>query len=182
MIEAPRLWHHSPAHLLLPNVTYMVTAGTLHKEHFFRDSSRLRMLHDLLLDLAQRYGWQLQAWAVFSNHYHWIGAAPEEATTLKTFVGTRPETPVGCHPERSEGSQSSGKWWKHQRFFAALRMTDSGAIGFRISSNVECCGLIPLRAGLTQPFRPVRLDAPALPQILRVEPRNDKAASSRRTP
>lgn len=86
MIQAPRLWHHSPAHLFLPNVTYMVTAGTLHKEHFFRDPSRLQLLHDLLLDLAEKYGWQLQAWAVFSNHYHWIGAAPEEATTLKTFV------------------------------------------------------------------------------------------------
>lgn len=70
----------------MQNATYMVTAGTLHKEHFFSDSARLRLLHELLLDLATKYNWQLQAWAVFSNHYHWVGVAPEDATMLRTFV------------------------------------------------------------------------------------------------
>ncbi len=81
-----RPWHHRPAHLFLPHATYMVTAGTVHKERFFHDSARLQLLHDLLLDLAEKYGWQLQAWAVFSNHYHWVGVAPEGAATLKTLV------------------------------------------------------------------------------------------------
>jgi putative transposase len=64
----------------------MVTAATLRKEHFFHDTSRRRMLHDLLLELGEKYGWQLEAWAVFSNHYHWIGEAPTAATTLKKFI------------------------------------------------------------------------------------------------
>ncbi len=54
----------------------MVTAGTYHKSHFFRGPDRLRMLHSSLLDLACDYGWGLQAWAVFSNHYHFIAASP----------------------------------------------------------------------------------------------------------
>lgn len=66
----------------------MVTAGTLHKQRLFHDIVRLRFLYDLLLDLAEKYGWQLQAWAVFNNHYHWIGVSPADATSSKKFVGT----------------------------------------------------------------------------------------------
>jgi hypothetical protein len=50
------------------------------------------------------------------------------------MIGTGAETPMGCHPERSEGSQSFGKLRKHERFavtrqtarsgFAPLRMTN----------------------------------------------------------
>lgn len=79
-------WHHSPLHVFVPHTTYMVTAGTLRKEHFFRSPSRLRLLHDTLRELAAQYRWQLQAWAVFSNHYHWIGVAPEDGSTLRKFV------------------------------------------------------------------------------------------------
>jgi len=64
----------------------MVTAGTLYKQHLFHDSDRLKSLQELLLGLAEKHGWQLQAWSVFSNHYHWIGVAPERATTLRTFI------------------------------------------------------------------------------------------------
>lgn len=79
-------WHHRPEHVFVPDTAYIVTAGTLHKEHFFRDEDRLRLLHDTLLELAKHYGWNLQAWAVFSNHYHWIGIAPEDAASLRKFV------------------------------------------------------------------------------------------------
>jgi len=64
----------------------MVTAGTLQKEHFFRTPDQLRLLHDALLDLAGHYHWQLEAWAVFSNHYHWIGVSPADAVSLRKFI------------------------------------------------------------------------------------------------
>jgi len=43
------------------------------------------MLTELLLELADKHSWELQAWAVFSNHYHLVGctAGPE---TLPTFI------------------------------------------------------------------------------------------------
>ena len=50
-----------------------------------------------------------------------IGETVKEVETVKTLV----ETPIGCHPERSEGSLSFGNLWKDQRFFASLRMTNS---------------------------------------------------------
>ncbi|MGZ3632738.1 MAG: hypothetical protein ACXWM7_00200 [Parachlamydiaceae bacterium] len=36
-------------------------------------------LHSLLLELARKYGWNLEAWAIFSNHYHFIAQSPLEA-------------------------------------------------------------------------------------------------------
>lgn len=80
------MWHHRPAHLFLPNQLYMVTGGTHHKEHFFRDPERLRLLQETLFACAQRSGWELQSWAIFSNHYHFIAQAPEQAETLKPML------------------------------------------------------------------------------------------------
>jgi hypothetical protein len=54
-------WPHAPLHRLDEQGTYIVTAGTLHKEHYFRNPARLSMLHDRLLALAEEYGWLLQA-------------------------------------------------------------------------------------------------------------------------
>lgn len=79
-------WHHSPLHVFAPNITYMVTAGTLHKKHFFHGNDRLVVLQELLLEMASHYGWNLQAWAVFSSHYHWIGVSPDNAASLRKFV------------------------------------------------------------------------------------------------
>jgi putative transposase len=64
----------------------MVTSGTYHKEHLFTDGPRLRMLHDALLTVTAKHGWLLQAWAVFSNHYHFIAVSPPAADSLKAVI------------------------------------------------------------------------------------------------
>ena len=79
-------WPHSPLHRLGGKGTYIVTAGTLKKEHFFRDAELLDLLENQLLGKAKQYGWQLEAWAVFSNHYHFVGHALQDSATLKPFL------------------------------------------------------------------------------------------------
>ncbi len=64
----------------------MVTCGTLEKAHFFRATERLDRLQELLCELAAQYEWELQAWALLSNHYHFIALAPSDATTLRRFI------------------------------------------------------------------------------------------------
>jgi putative transposase len=59
--------------------TYFVTASTYLKPHHFRGADRLRVLHRGLLTVARDFGWQLEAWAVFSNHYHFVGHSPADA-------------------------------------------------------------------------------------------------------
>jgi putative transposase len=53
----------------------MVTAGTYGKRPFFNSEERLSLLEDMLLRLAHEHGWTLEAWAVFANHYHFIGCS-----------------------------------------------------------------------------------------------------------
>ena len=86
MSEPPRPRHHSPLHVFVPNTVYMVTASTLRKQPVFDGDQRLRLLLDALLQAAQAYGWQLQAWAVFRNHYHFVAMAPGDPGSLRTLI------------------------------------------------------------------------------------------------
>jgi len=79
-------WPHAPVHRLDSNGIYMVTAGTPNKEHLFRDADKLTSLQNSLLSLAKKYQWQLEAWAVFSNHYHFIARNSPESGSLKKLI------------------------------------------------------------------------------------------------
>jgi putative transposase len=68
MGEVP--WPHAPTHRLAEHGTFMVTAATYGKAHHFRARQRLEVLERGLLKMLQKRGWQLHAWAAFSNHYH----------------------------------------------------------------------------------------------------------------
>jgi putative transposase len=81
-----RPWHHAPLHVLVERDLYMVTAGTFRKEPFFRSADRLELLHGRLHACAQEFGWQLHAWAVLSNHYHFVAQSPEDPSTLRRFL------------------------------------------------------------------------------------------------
>jgi putative transposase len=83
-------WPHAPAHQLAESGTYFVTAATYLKAHHFRTRQRLDVLHRGLLTVARDFGWQLEAWAVFSNHYHFAGHSPstaEDAASLSQMLG-----------------------------------------------------------------------------------------------
>jgi putative transposase len=79
-------WPHAPAHRLEQPGAFMVTAGTYRKEHLFNSPERLNMLRNLLFDLAEQHQWKLQAWALMSNHYHFISLSPGGPETLQPFI------------------------------------------------------------------------------------------------
>jgi len=79
-------WPHAPIHKLTEAGAYMITGGTLYKRHYFNSAERLTLLHDMLLDLAQEFEWQLEAWSVFTNHYHFVGQSPQDPSTLSIMV------------------------------------------------------------------------------------------------
>ena len=81
-------WPHAPLHQLSTRGTYIVTAGTYKKAHHFRSRDRLSVLQRGLLSVAQQFGWHLEAWSVFSNHYHFVAHSPDEdAYNLGPMVG-----------------------------------------------------------------------------------------------
>lgn len=80
-----RNWPHSPAHYLREAGTYIVTGGTYNHVNVFRGCERLTKLTNHILELAERYAWSLQAWAVFPNHYHLVGRS-EAPESMRSFL------------------------------------------------------------------------------------------------
>ena len=79
MPEPTTPWPHAPTHQLSENGTYFVTAGTYLKAHYFATPQHLDVLQRGLLTVARNFGWELEAWAVFSNHYHFVAHSPGDS-------------------------------------------------------------------------------------------------------
>lgn len=72
-------WPHAPTHQLSEHGIYFVTGATYEKTQHFRGRIRLQVLHRGRLTVARDFGWTLEAWAVFSNHYHFAAHSPTTA-------------------------------------------------------------------------------------------------------
>lgn len=85
-----KAWPHAPTHHISDKGTYLVTAGTYYRKSHFNSCQRLSYLESELLSKAVQYGWQLEAWAVFSNHYHFVahntGDDPDSLTAFLTHL------------------------------------------------------------------------------------------------
>jgi putative transposase len=86
MSEPKTPWPHAPTHRLCENGTYIVTSSTYLKGLHFRGAERLRVLQRGLLSQADKFGWQIEAWAVFANHYHFVAHSPADASSLSPML------------------------------------------------------------------------------------------------
>lgn len=105
-------WPHAPTHRLSESGTYFVTVGTYRKDHHFRGADRLSVLHRGLLAVAEKFGWQLEAWAVFSNHYHIVAHSPvaeDGAASLSQVLGLLHEK-TAKHVNRLDGAAGRKVW------------------------------------------------------------------------
>ncbi len=82
----PKDWPHAPVHRLSENGVYMMTAGTLHKRRLLDTPAKLDLVERLLLSMAKQNGWQLEAWAVLSNHYHFVARGHPDSVNLGRFM------------------------------------------------------------------------------------------------
>ena len=79
-------WPHAPIHRLNSDGVFMVTGATLYKRHFFTGPQRLNILEGSLLTLSKQYGWHLEAWAAFANHYHFVGRGASDSHVLSSLL------------------------------------------------------------------------------------------------
>ena len=80
-------WPHAPAHWLFEPGIYMLTASTYKKVHHLNTPERRNYFQGSLFSIAVEFDWKLQAWAIMSNHYHFIVVSPENPETLRRFIG-----------------------------------------------------------------------------------------------
>lgn len=80
-------WPHAPSRQVSHPGAYIITASTLHKQKLFNTPDKLTLLENILLETLEELGWQPQAWAVFPNHYHFVGISPEAGLDLEHLSG-----------------------------------------------------------------------------------------------
>lgn len=69
-ILGTRDWPHAPPHRLAGAGVYFVTARSRGGHHLLDTPAKRDAFQSALFELATKYGWQLEAWAILSNHYH----------------------------------------------------------------------------------------------------------------
>jgi len=80
-------WPHGPAHWLFEPGIYIITAGTYRKLPHLNSPAKLDFFQNCLFQHADEFGWNLRAWAVLANHYHFVAASPANPRTLPKFLG-----------------------------------------------------------------------------------------------
>lgn len=105
-------WPHAPPHKTLSAGTYMVTAATHHKTLHFNSPDRLQFLHDELLQLARNYQWDLQAWAILANHYHFIARSPKDPSKLSVFLSNL-HIKTARHLNSLDNTPNRKVWWQY---------------------------------------------------------------------
>jgi putative transposase len=137
-LKVPEIsWPHAPTHQLGEGGTFFVTAGTYLKAHHFRERSRLDVLHRGLLTVTHDFGWRLEAWAMFSNHYHFIAHSPEQAdaASLSQMIGVLHAKTSGW-VNRLDGTLGRKVWHNfretrltfHKSYLARLHYVHANAV------------------------------------------------------
>jgi putative transposase len=130
-------WPHAPPHRLGEAGTYVVSAGTYRKLHHFRSKQRLDVLERGLVTVCRDHGWGLEAWAVFSNHYHFVASAPagERAVALRRMLSTL-HTKTATWVNRLDQTQGRKVWHNffetritfERSYFARLNYVHQNAV------------------------------------------------------
>jgi putative transposase len=120
----------------------MVTCGTYLKQPWFRGRERLRSLCDTLLRLAAEYGWNLQAWAVFANHYHFVALSAPDAENLSHFIKKlHSDTALAANEwDAARGRRVWYQYWETQltyqrSYFARLSYVHRNAVHHKLVSE-----------------------------------------------
>jgi len=74
--KGTRDWPHAPPHRLGSAGVYFVTARTSGQVDLLADDAMKDWFQELLFSLVAQFGWEIEAWAILSNHYHFIGHSP----------------------------------------------------------------------------------------------------------
>lgn len=78
-------WPHAPPHRLASAGVYFVTARARQERHLLHSPKRRDWFQEAFQRCVLEFGWRLEAWAILSNHYHWIGQSPVREDTVQSL-------------------------------------------------------------------------------------------------
>jgi putative transposase len=104
-------WAHAPVHKLDAQGTYMITAGTYQKLRHLHSNERLELFQERFFALSKQFGWQLQAWAILANHYHFVAISPQDPKSLRAFL-TQLHEDTAAMLNRLDGTPGRQVWYQ----------------------------------------------------------------------
>jgi len=132
-------WPHAPARRSHEGGAIFVTAGTYKKEHLFDGNERLTLLQSALFALAEERGLDLQAWAVFPNHYHLVAHTDEGFDVSRFFKSLHGRTSIALN--RLDGAVGRKVWHN----FRDTKLTNTNSYLARlhyVHSNAQRHGVV----------------------------------------
>jgi len=90
----------------------MVTAGTMYKREFLDASDKLDLVERTLLSLSKNSLWQLEAWAVLSNHYHFVARGSLNSVPMVELLRELHST-TARDVNRLDGVQDRAVWYNY---------------------------------------------------------------------
>jgi putative transposase len=138
------IWHHAPPHVFVPEAIYFITAGTIEKQHFFGDKTRLDILQRSLFECADRFAWELHAWALMSNHYHLIAQAPNDPQTLTTML-RKLHSDSARRVNRLDGTPGRQVWFQYRDTCLTFEKSHLARLNYVIQNPVHH-KLVPVAA------------------------------------
>jgi REP-associated tyrosine transposase len=139
-----KYWPHGARHYLADSGAYIVTAGTYCKVHILNTSEKRTRFCTLLFRLAEKHGWQLQAWSVMSNHYHFVAISPDDASSLQTFINHLHRTSaIGLNKfDETKGRKVWHQYWDslitfEKSYFARLNYVHTNPVHHGVCDNAE---------------------------------------------
>lgn len=122
----------------------MVTCGTYLKQHYLNTSNRLSFVQSSLFAVAKEFQWGLQAWAVLSNHYHFVAFSPETPESLSIML-SKLHTMVSVERNRQDHKIGRRVWYQYYdshityqtSFFARLKYVHQNPVHHGLVKNAE---------------------------------------------
>jgi putative transposase len=112
MLPQSKDWPHAPIHRLDIRGIYMVTAGTYLKSHHLNTPERLELAMQMLFSGAREFEWELHAWAILSNHYHFVARSPAHPASLRRMMGKLHMT-LAKELNRQDGTPGRKVWYQY---------------------------------------------------------------------
>ncbi|TAE89627.1 MAG: hypothetical protein EAZ81_12525 [Verrucomicrobia bacterium] len=156
-------WPHAPPHRLSLGGVYFVTARSYQNRHLLADDVMKDWFQDALLTTAKQFGWTLEAWAILSNHYHWIGHCPsgsDGANSLRKMM-QKLHSLTTKELNRRESQMGRKRLWQnfretrltHQKsYLARLNYVHQNAVHHRlvrVASDWKWCSASEFKKSVT---------------------------------
>ncbi len=139
-------WPHSPPHRSIEPGTYMVTCGTYNKVPYFSKPDRFDYLTEKLFEHARRYEWELQAWSVMANHYHFIGFS-RKSDALGDFISSL-HTETARYVNSLDQMQNRKVWYQYWDSHITYQKSYYARLKY-VHNNPVYHGIVPVSENYT---------------------------------